>query len=397
MYDIVNGGDFVKYYKTGEFAKMANLSIRTIRYYDNIGLLKPSLVQNNGYRLYTDHDFVKLQKIISLKNLGFSLDDIFSMTINDSHLSLQTSLELQKRMIDQRIESLKEMKEAIEKTEEYLQNNQEVDWQQLLNQINVATMEKRLIEQYKNANNIDIRISLHEKYSTNPVSWFEWIFKKYPLKAGMKVLEIGCGNGQLWQKNKSQLPNIELTLSDVSEGMLKDAREQLKDIPNVTYVCQDAHHLNFEDESFDLVIANHVLFYLHDLKQGLSEIKRVLKNDGQFYCSTYGHLHMKEITDLIKEFNPQINLSNIPLYEVFGLDNGENLLKEYFSSVNKEVHEDYLLVSDKKDLIDYILSCHGNQSSYIVEDYERFEEIVDEKMQPTIRITKDAGIFMCKK
>lgn len=54
-----------KYYRTGEFAKMANLSIRTIRYYDQIGLLKPSQIADNGYRLYTDKDFIKLQKIIS--------------------------------------------------------------------------------------------------------------------------------------------------------------------------------------------------------------------------------------------------------------------------------------------------------------------------------------------
>ena len=65
-----------KYYKTGEFAKMANLSIRTIRYYDKIGLLKPSKIADNGYRMYSDRDFMNLQKILSLKYLGFSLDAV---------------------------------------------------------------------------------------------------------------------------------------------------------------------------------------------------------------------------------------------------------------------------------------------------------------------------------
>ena len=96
-----------KYYKTGEFAKMANLSIRTIRYYDKIGLLKPSKIADNGYRMYSDKDFMKLQKILSLKYLGFSLDDIFSMTVNDSYLSLQQSLSLQKKMIDQKLNNYK--------------------------------------------------------------------------------------------------------------------------------------------------------------------------------------------------------------------------------------------------------------------------------------------------
>ncbi len=51
-----------KYYTTGEFGKKANVSIRTIRFYDNKGLLKPSCINEAGYRLYTEHDFAKLQK-----------------------------------------------------------------------------------------------------------------------------------------------------------------------------------------------------------------------------------------------------------------------------------------------------------------------------------------------
>lgn len=387
----------MKYYKTGEFAKMANLTIRTIRYYDQIGLLKPSQIAENGYRLYTDHDFMKLQKIISLKNLGFSLDDIFSMTINDNQLSFQTSLALQKRMIDQRIKSLLEMKEAITQTETYLEKNQQIDWQQLLNQINFSTMENRLIEQYKNANNIDVRISLHEKYSISSISWFEWLFNQYQFTPKMEVLEIGCGNGELWKKNKNKLNELHLTLTDISDGMLEDAKEQLKELDEITYVRCDAHQLPFEGESFDVVIANHVLFYLHDLNQALKEIKRVLKPRGTLYCSTYGKHHMQEITDLIKEYNTQINLSNVPLYEVFGLENGQMILENDFNDVETRLFEDGLVVTEKKDLIDYILSCHGNQSSYIIEDYEKFESLVDKKMQPSFKITKEAGMFKARK
>ena len=61
-----------KYYTTGQFAKMANVSNRTIRYYDKQGLLKPHHISEKGYRYYSDDDFVKLQQILSLKNLGFS-------------------------------------------------------------------------------------------------------------------------------------------------------------------------------------------------------------------------------------------------------------------------------------------------------------------------------------
>ena len=71
-----------QYYTTGEFARMAHVTIRTIRYYDKKGLLKPSFINESGYRMYSDEDFLKLQKILSLKYLGFSLNEIGNMTIH---------------------------------------------------------------------------------------------------------------------------------------------------------------------------------------------------------------------------------------------------------------------------------------------------------------------------
>jgi ubiquinone/menaquinone biosynthesis C-methylase UbiE/DNA-binding transcriptional MerR regulator len=386
-----------QYYKTGEFAKMANLSIRTIRYYDKIGLLKPSLIADNGYRLYTDKDFIKLQKILSLKYLGFSLDDIFSMTVNDSYLTLQESLILQKKMIDQKIEHLQNIKESLEQTELFINNSQAVDWKKILENIQFNTMEKDLIEQYKNSANIDIRIKLHEKYSVNPIHWFQWMFSEYHLKSDMNVLEIGCGNGELWQRNRYQIPSINLILSDVSQGMLDDAKNNLKGLENIDYQCFDCHHIPYEDNTFDIVIANHVLFYVQDIHIVIREVYRVLKTGGIFYCSTYGNRHMKEITDLVKEYNPKITLSNIKLYDIFGLENGADILKECFNQIELCRHDDYLLVKNPDDIINYILSCHGNQSEYILKDYHSFKNYMDRKVQKEMKITKDAGMFICQK
>lgn len=384
-----------KYYKTGEFAKMANLSVRTIRYYDQIDLLKPSKIADNGYRLYTDKDFIKLQKILSLKYLGFSLDDIFSMTVNDSYLSLQQSLSLQKKMIEQKIEQLQNMKKSLEKTEKYVSENRNIDWKTILDHINFTAMEKELLEQYKNSTNVDIRIRLHEKYSMNPIHWFDWLYSKYQLEDGMRVLEIGCGNGCLW--NRDDVPSISLVLSDISQGMLNDAKDNLCRRNNIQFQCFDCHHIPYDDGTFDVVIANHVLFYLHDLQLALKEITRVLKPDGIFYCSTYGSKHMKEITDLVKEFNPKITLSNVKLYEIFGLENGEEILCSYFQNIKMEIHDDYLLVNSATDMMNYILSCHGNQVEYIFNDYQSFQALVERKIKDNMSITKDVGVFICQK
>ena len=55
------------YYSSGEFARMANVTLRTIRYYDKQGILKPSFVTDSGSRFYTDEDLARLQQIVLLK------------------------------------------------------------------------------------------------------------------------------------------------------------------------------------------------------------------------------------------------------------------------------------------------------------------------------------------
>ena len=104
-----------KKYSTGTFAKLANVTERTIRYYDKIGLLKPSFVMKNGYRQYTDRDFLKLQKIISLKNLGFSISEIFPMVSEDDSNSMKNSINLQIDLINKRITHLQVLKDCYDR------------------------------------------------------------------------------------------------------------------------------------------------------------------------------------------------------------------------------------------------------------------------------------------
>lgn len=64
------------YLTVGEVAKKMDVTVRTLQHYDKEGLLSPSAVSDGGRRLYTDKDIVKLHQILSLKHLGFSLNDI---------------------------------------------------------------------------------------------------------------------------------------------------------------------------------------------------------------------------------------------------------------------------------------------------------------------------------
>lgn len=64
-------------YKIGDFSKMSNLTIKTLRYYEKKGILKPVFIdKNNGYRYYDSKQLSEVSKIISLKQIGLSLKDI---------------------------------------------------------------------------------------------------------------------------------------------------------------------------------------------------------------------------------------------------------------------------------------------------------------------------------
>lgn len=387
------------YYSSGEFARMAHITKKTIRYYDEHNVLKPSYVNPNGARFYTDSDFARLQQILLLKYLGFSLDDIKEMTIHDTDYHFMAdSLNLQLKLVEDRIEQMQLVAQTIKDTTKAIENEHSIDWSQMLNLIHLTAMEKSLKNQYQNASNISARIQLHRLYSKNQQGWFPWIYEQCKINNGMKVLEIGCGDGTLWRERINLLPkNIHITLSDVSEGMLRDTRRTIGATDSrFTFNSFDCHHIPYEDQSFDLVIANHVLFYCDDISKVCSEVKRVLKPDGTFLCSTYGSNHMKEVSQLVSDFDERIVLSAEKLYERFGRENGHELLQPYFTQTQWMQYEDSLFVTESEALISYVLSCHGNQNGFLLDRYKEFRTYVKKKTAQGFYITKDAGIFLCK-
>lgn len=387
------------YYSSGEFAARAHVSLRTVRYYDRIGLLSPSAHSDAGARLYNDADLGRMQQILLYKYLGFSLDDIREMTMAgaDQHFLLET-MRVQQKLVQERIGQMQAVAEALSSTMSALKKGQEVDYDHMLALIDSDAMERSLKTQYQNAANITARIRLHSLYSTNPLGWFVWLYQQASIQDGMKILEIGCGNGALWQQNLSVLPpHVQIVLSDISAGMIHDVQNRFRNDARFSCMVFDAAHMPFDDNTFDLVIANHMLFYCDDLSQVLQECARVLRVNGHLEASTYSSRHMKEITELVQSFSPQIVLSKDKLYEKFGLDHGAQLLSPYFRDIERRKYQDSIVLHEAEPLIAYILSCHGNQNQLLLDRYKEFHDYVVKMTAGGFTITKDAGAFLAVK
>ena len=103
------------YMTVGEVAKKMDVTVRTLQHYDREGLLSPSAMSEGGRRLYTDKDIVKLHQILSLKHLGFSLDDIKGRLISlETPADVANALTEQADDIRQKIEQLQASLSAIE-------------------------------------------------------------------------------------------------------------------------------------------------------------------------------------------------------------------------------------------------------------------------------------------
>ena len=383
------------YYTTGEFAEKAHVTLRTIRWYDSKNLLKPSAYTEGGARLYTDADLAKLQQILLFKYLGFSLDDIREMVMTGGDEEyLLGSLDIQKKLVQEKIEELNDVYQALDRTKDAIEKHHGKELNAMLNLIHITGADQSLKTQYLNSTNVAARIRLHSEYSVNQEGWFPWLYRMSEIQDGMNILEIGCGNGALWLENMNHIPpHVHITLSDISDGMLRDARNSIND-ERFSFSCFNAEKIPFEDETFDVVYANHMLFYCDDIDLVLKECHRVLKKGGKLICSTYSKRHMKEITELVQEFDKDIVLSSDVLYERFGLNNGNEILNRYFGSVECIRYEDFIEISDSEPLINYIVSCHGNQNRILIDHYREFRDFVADKVKNGFHITKDAGIFI---
>ncbi|MGL4337086.1 MAG: MerR family transcriptional regulator [Turicibacter sp.] len=124
----------VEHILIGQFAKKANVSIRTLQYYDKIGLLKPSLIDERGRRVYQKSDLVLLHQIMTLKTLGLTLDEIKShvMPVQNSN-DVLLILNHQQNILKEQISKAQKVLQSIDLIKEEIDCSQVVDWSKYAN------------------------------------------------------------------------------------------------------------------------------------------------------------------------------------------------------------------------------------------------------------------------
>ena len=219
--------------------------------------------------------------------------------------------------------------------------------------------------------------------------WHE-LKKMLPDFNGKRVLDLGCGFG--WHCRYAIERGATFALGiDLSGKMLDKARE-INPSPSIEYKRIAIEDFDFAPNSFDIVIANMMLYHVPDLKKGLAEVRRVLKARGTFYCATYGENGIVPyLCALLRpwgaKYTPNRN---------FTLQNGAVILREVFAEVRQLLYEDSLAVTHIEDIVDYIFSLPDIPGLHSI-PRETILSVLSSNMENgVLNIPKEYGMFAAR-
>ena len=255
--------------------------------------------------------------------------------------------------------------------------------------------------QYKSDNNLNARIALHERFSTNKGSWTRWVFEQLGLKEGQVLLELGAGPGNLWAENIKLLPpGARLFLSDISLGMMQSSRGKLAGLDHFQFGIWDAQHPGLAPGQFDRVVANHMLYHVPSVGGVLARAAALLKSDGVFCATTNGETHLREIWKWVAEALPerQDALKAFDNFYSFSMENGAKQLEAHFAQVELKTREDGLEVNEAQAVVDFVASS-GMMAQFESDELRVLSEHLESKLadEGVLRITKNSGMFVARR
>lgn len=248
-----------------EVSKLVGTSVRTLHYYDEINLLKPTKVTEAGYRLYTNDDLIMLQQILLFRELGVPLEGIKKI-LGSSDYDKHRVLECQKQLLcikRNRLNSLMNHIDKMSKDDKMIDfnflNNGETEWELIWEEI------------YNRQGEVQ-----HEVLKT--VEEAAQYFKEHKAQ---KVLDLGCGMGRHSLYLSKQ--GFDVTSCDISRKGLEVTKKKANKAGfNIDTTCCDMRELPFKDNTFDAILCVWVSGHgnLQDMKKHACEMLRVVKPNG---------------------------------------------------------------------------------------------------------------------
>ncbi|MGN4425503.1 MerR family transcriptional regulator [Bacillus cereus group sp. MYBK30-1] len=236
-----------------ELTKETGVTVRTLRYYDQIDLLKPSGKTDGGHRLYSERDVIRLQQILFLKEMGFSLKEITNMLIT-GELNLKVSLEKQLKFVQEEQKKFNRMERILQAVVHSVNVEGELDWKVMFELIHLSRQSPRVREIFQNEmfsrDEQKLLRNLPNMSEKDP-NVLEWVDLLKQLRTFMKEgKEASCGEVQGATKKLMQKC---LEMANGDEAFLDklwEVRKSKEDAQKMSMYPIEEELLVYMDEAF---------------------------------------------------------------------------------------------------------------------------------------------------
>jgi ubiquinone/menaquinone biosynthesis C-methylase UbiE len=224
-------------------------------------------------------------------------------------------------------------------------------------------------QQYATYDSLRMRQEIHEKYTVPKINYTEWVLHSFQWRGDERVLDIGSGAGTYFQLLKLNWPEVRYCGLDISPGMLQ------KHPAKGGLLLGNAVKLPFPDDSFDVVMANHMIYHLEDIDGALAEFRRVLKPDGVLMAATNSVQSMPELQVLMRRAILLLTRTSaahvqppVPASNLFALENGTRRLARQFYAVVRHDLPSKLVFPDIEPVMQYLESTRSLREAQLPDD-----------------------------
>ena len=248
-------------------------------------------------------------------------------------------------------------------------------------------------------NSLITRRRIHQEYTVPRLDFNQWTLDRVNWRGDERVLDLGAGAGSYFAAVQARIPHGRHVAGDISMRMI--ARQKEHDAP-VGCTNLNAEALPFPDDTFDVVLANHMLYHVNDIDAALVEIHRVLKPHGLLLAATNSASNMPELNTLYRRaillltnFRHKEEISTNTA-ERFSLENGPAILSRHFYAVARYDLPSALIFPEAAPIIEYLDSTRDLRESTLPDGIS-WEQFMAVMRQQIVRLVAYAGQMVVKK
>ncbi|MCR5328757.1 MAG: MerR family transcriptional regulator [Saccharofermentans sp.] len=375
---------------SGEIAKKAGVSQKAVRLYDEKGLLKPTEYSDGNYRLYDKEALQILEKIVALKRIGFSLEEIRDNLTSGDAKDIEEALRMQLVIMEEKRYKIDMVINAINRT--LAQKEDALDWDDVARIVQNVTLDQAAdLAHWK---------SLQRTISED---WYVQIFRTMDFVAGSKVLDLGCGFSKIWRNNWDIIPEgTKIYAYDLPGSWAEDFEKYIaenkgslpKDVViDLVYADLDkaASWEKIDNEQkYDRIIAHYIDNEVRNIEAIVEKASMVLDKDGFFSINgpevTVWDMFLKHAmceAGIEEDFLDEKIAASLAEHDAY-----MEMLGKYFAKVETiELHNSFRFVN-----VDDIFECFQRRNELHAKFFSANEKKIKEYFAD--KIEKDGEIII---